>query len=398
MRWGALLLIFGCIPCPVDDAPWGDGDESADGLAPVRDEWRTVLDHPFDVDGVDRLTVGGVETAYNFANRGDVEVYYADTGGRIVVQMRRFSWVAGAWPPESETGETSEDARTDFELLSLWAYAVDAVTEPANLTDTCDAGPTFASDCQLRVYWPGQIQKLRAGADLRVFVPAQWRGHLHVATEDNLQELDDYPDRSDVRIIDLAGSAFIELDAGRVSVRLATDIDPVPACTAEENASCLADGWEPTSACAIACADFGRLQVRTRGAQAIEAVIDTPETLWSTVRLTNTHPDAAECQVRIGGVTPANGDCGEFGPCDCLDCDPATTTTTRVELARPASSSPAGLGYSVDLESGACEEVAFVEGPQDFQNPRVEARGDLTVCAGCLAATEIPSVPRPTAP
>jgi hypothetical protein len=389
----ALMAPSGCADCEDSECITDSDDPIAPGgLQPIRQsQWHTVVDAAFDASAVTELTIGGTESSDNFVARGDVEVYFSDTGGRIVVQQREFTFAT------DDAG-----AAADFDLLQSWVYPASSPAPPVQMGQRCDAGETFEDRCHVRVYWQGQVQKLRAGADTRVFLPAAWAGRLNVVAEDNMTEGADYPDRSDVTILGLRGKAFIEVESGRVDVRLASDAVPVPACTPEANAECLALGWPATEGCAMGCTDFGRVEVRTRGQQAAQVRVDAPASLWMTAKLENTLPGLlAEdgCSVQVGAVVGADvgagGICGSFGACECHDCDPALTFRRRVEVNRPGPDAIAGLGFSVDLQSGDCTEIAFVEGPEDYLSTSSEHRGQLELCAGCLDGVASPAIPAP---
>jgi hypothetical protein len=411
-------------------------------LSPFRGDWETVADYPLNdggvsaVDGITEISIGGVQTGNNFANRGDVEVYFVDTAkevpgigvvrDHVIIQMREFTFAA------DET-----EAQADFDNLDPWMYpGSGSPSAPDNFMegyDECnprgpngelalngecagsgaaclydadcggEAGscvPTdilgWADQCQVRVYWKGQNQKLRVGADFRVFMPAAYEGRVNIVTEDNVQEAQNYPDLSDITIVDLAGTAFIDSDAANIDIRLSDAVEPVPVCDAMMQQECLDMGWTPMLTCATVCTDFGRVQIRPRGQQPIEINIDAPSSLWMTAKLTNTLPGLTaddECKVDIGGEIPegAMASCGDFGTCECLDCESNLPFKRRVEINKPSIDSISGLGYSIDVESGDCAEKEFVTGPDDFMAPMTDLRGNLTLCSGCLDSLSAPA-------
>ena len=91
-----------------------------------------------------------------------------------------------------------------------------------------------------------------------------------------------------------------------------------------------------------------------------------------------------ECKVDIGGEIPegAMASCGDFGTCECLDCESNLPFKRRVEINRPGPNSISGLGYSIDVESGDCAEKEFVTGPDDFTAPMTGLRGRYTDSSG----------------
>lgn len=381
-----LAPLLALVPACSDDQPKPPGDQE-----PFRSDWQTVANWPFDPGAVATLNVGGIETSDNYANRGDIEVYYTLTENRIVVQMREFSFA-----PDLATAEE------DFETLEPWMYTASSPQPPdeleasspdANCQYIDPAAPDVAvpwpDGCYVRAYYRGQIQLQRAGADIRVFLPVGWEGDLNLITQDNLAEPEDYPDRGDITIAGLAGSASVALDSGEVDIRLDPNIEPVPICSAQQNADCEAVGWDTTDPSCTACTTFGRIRVTTRGEQPITTTIDAPASLWVNGTFDNTQP----------GLNPSSEptctldvDCDGFGGCNWIEMEASQPWKGRVELNKP-SASLEGLGYNLNVVSGACAEIEVANSPDDFMMPVSEVRGDSVLCTGCLADLSIPDAP-----
>ena len=365
----------------------GNGTTPGD-LQPYRQAWTTVADIPFVNADITTLNVGGIEDSANFVNRGDIEIYYTLPDDRIVVQMRKFTFA------DSDAG-----AQEDFDRTIPWLYTgslespgeieADDPTRNCVYTDpmTGELLAAWPDQCSIRIYFEGQSQKLRVGADMRVFLPAAWEGTLNVATTDNVEEIEDYPDRGNVTVLGLRGTSSIEVDSGDVNVRLADSTEPVPVCSAQQNADCDAVGWDTNDPSCAACQVFGRVAVTTRGEQPTSITVDAPSDLWINGTLDNTQP----------GLSPstepncdANIDCDAFGGCVFLEEDVNKPWRRRVELNQP-SASLAGLGFNINIASGACAPVKYADGPDDYLMPKEKDGGQTTLCSGCLADMQAPT-------
>jgi hypothetical protein len=346
-------------------------------LAPFRGDWETVAEWPFD-GSASSINIGGALDSDNFANRGNIEVYYIDTPN-IIIQMRKFTFAADA-------AGASEDYAKMLPWMNVGSKVIPEELDPeatCMYTDP-ETGEAYWQDgCGVHLYYDGQSQKLRVGADMRVYLPAGWEGLLNVTTEDNVAELEDYPDRGDVTIIGLRGSADIQVDSGIVNVKLADGIEPVPACTEAFNQACADVGWDTMHPDCTACTEFGRVRVTTRGELPIQGTVDAPNSLWVNVTMKNSAP----------GLTPSSDplceatiDCDDFGGCSWIDNDPNKPFDRRAELNKP-SASLEGLGYNINVESGACVSTTSVEGPDDFTMPASSLRGELHMCTGCVDGT-----------
>ena len=354
--------------------------------APHRDEWQTVIDWPaFDPSGVERLRIGGDApfNRDNFEARGDVEVYYTLPDDRIVVQMRRFGF-----------GSDEAEARSSYELLGIWAFVGTEVNDPDEIDpnractfETAAGQPLpWPDDCWLRVHYDGQTQPRRVGADLRVFLPAVWDGEVDIIAQDNDFERDDYPDQADVRLHNLRGSASVLMGSGRAYATLAGDLEPTRNCSPADTESCEASGWDA----ACPCSEFHHLLVQTRDERAANVTVDLPPSLWSYISTDNgasgldaDDPESCRADLR----------CEELGDCELISADPIAPWKVVAALNRPSETSTAGWGYRIDLQPNACDDVPFVESPEDHQAPLRERRGNVIICSGCTTDFLPPPLP-----
>jgi hypothetical protein len=359
----------------------GETTEPTGELIPFRGDWVNVADWPFDPSVVGTINIGGMLDSGNFANRGNVEVYYVDSPN-IRIDMRKFTFAADA-----------AEAEADYAKMSPWMFIgakdIPDDIDPLNACQFQDpeTGETYWQDaCGVHLYYDGQTQKLRVGADIRVFIPSTWEGQLNVTTQDNMGEPENYPDRGDVTILDLPGSAEISVDSASVNVRLADNVEPVPGCTAELNQQCADAGWDTSDPAVCPCNEFGLVRVTTRGEQPIQGTVDVPAALWTLADLNITQPGLGPDSECVSTIECDSFDTG----CSWLDNDDNKPFDRRAELNKPESSLE-GLGYGVKIESGACATIETVEGPDDFMAPSPELRGELLVCSGCLGDMSAPS-------
>lgn len=365
------VLLLGCVG---DDPRAGDTDSGLrDGPRPFEDDWTLELDQPFDPSAVHSLRIGGRASNGNFANRGDIQVLYADTD-RIRVEVRRFTFA-----------NDEAEAQADFDRLSLWAYATTGnPTPPAQMdpADGCfDPGGqgSWPDGCQLRIYYDGLQQLARAGADLRVTLPRSFTGELDVVTEDNAADAD-YHDRSRVCIEDLPGSANVELGAGEAFVLLAPDVSPFPLCTEDDVADCESQGWAPGCACLVAQGQASNLLVRSGDGQAADATVDVPEDLWARYSLL-IMGDSGDCTATV------DAGAGQLQPNLDLQDGPSAAFGTLNQPPLPALQ---GAGYGLALQSDGCGVVTWTPSPSHFvgeghgEEQETFPRGNLSMCAGCL--------------
>ena len=186
-------------------AACGGDDNPSSTLIPFRDNWQVEAEVPFDyLDGdgnpqISSISIGNsTPISDNFMNRGDVIVQFADTD-TITIELRRF------------TMATNEDlAQEDYDALQLWAYSAGAA-RPEDLdpeTDCTQGG--WQNDCRILVYYDGQTQLSRSGADIRVTMPSNYRHTLNIATADNDTD-SDYHNRSNVCVQNPNGTVDIDL-------------------------------------------------------------------------------------------------------------------------------------------------------------------------------------------
>lgn len=360
---------------------------------PYRDHWIIEADLDFihvDDQGLPLifdLTIGGQLTNDNFANHGDVIVSFDGPPDRILVELRRFTY-----------SDSEAAAQEDFDDLSLWAYsAPPGRPQDQDPADDCVAGG-WHDGCSIRVYFDGLSQLMRAGTDLRVTLPPDYRRRVSVVTEDNDQDRH-YLDRADVCISNLHASASVETDSGNVWVSLAPDATPVPSCTPQQIQSCedwtVLDGagmqvpapWAPECDCiAVGGGQFGLLDIENRADERSNVTIDVPAMLWTAITVENQDEgqDAAGEHCEASVTVP--------------DFEPAQTGNDFPWQARGSASFPGppailGAGFQVLASSSGCGEVVFTPDPESYVGEGNEAaqpseeRGNLQVCSGCIVQT-----------
>lgn len=334
-------------------------------LIPIRDQWRIELDAAFDPSVISQLAIGGTTVNDNFANRGDVIVQFDGAPGRIVVELRRFTM-------------THEDRDPDeaLEPLGLWAYdASDGVALPNELPEsTCTE--QWHPGCALRVFHYGQAQPVRSGADIKVTLPADYRGHLDVETQDNVAD-DTYPVRGDVCMLGLPGTATVALESGRAWLSLAADIQVAPACTAAQRSACQegSSPWTvqcPCRATPVHNPPLGASRIHASGMADIVASV--PPDLWMTLAASgNNHAACApHCEVTLEG----------FGAVA------ATNTGTVSAVVNEPEGIQDSEGYWIDVATYGCGPVVSLDDPEAWRpDPSAlttAVRGHVEICAGCL--------------
>jgi hypothetical protein len=364
----------------------GDDDSGLTGDSPFREEWKTVVDNrPFPLADVKSLTIGrrvGNAAMSNFANRGDIEVLFDLDAEAITIEMRRYTWQRN----QAEADETAAK-------MSLWAYATSSnPLRPSEMDPTldCTAGDVWQDACAVYVYYDGQSQPVRTGADLRVHLPKAYRQKINIATEDNTEE-PNYKLRGDVKLTNFCGSADIKLSSGRADIHFCRELTPGPTCTAQQIDACntfQVEGAPAPWSKDCPCQSFGNLKVEALDPYAGEITIDMPtSSVWSSIGLrndkngqTNTDPDlyctatmptcaAPSCEFTQSADTPWKAD---------------------IVLNYPGPSAPNGAGYAISAVSNGCEAVFYNNGPEDYVEsatdaPNSEKRGNITVCDGCLS-------------
>lgn len=378
---------FRMIVCTLALAGCSSEPDSTSG--PYRDQWRTVIDQPFivhEADGtiaIGELAIGNA-SGKNFRNRGDIIVEYADTD-RIKVEMRRFTHAA------NET-----DAALDFEKLSVWAASTSFPEAPFELDaeDNCvdpKGEMPWPDGCRVAVFYEGQVQLFRAGADLRVTLPKSFIYQLTVETDDNDADAD-YQNRGNVCIDGLPGSADITLSNGSAWVILDETMSEMPECPAALRAECEQgdNPWASDCGCLADGYGFSGVKITSNDGQAASATVDVPREFWTSYSLRNS-----------GDNVP--GDDRPGASCEAV-VEPSTGVIVRqdnIDLGQdagydvgsinfPGLPAVSGAGYRVSMESDQCLVISATEDPDDFaginQGPEQAAdeRGNLRMCAGCV--------------
>lgn len=339
-----LALVVACGASGEEGPPTGED-------RPFRDDWRLEFSAPFpyapesEDPGIERIFIGEAAPELGATNRGDIMVEFDAPAETIEVELRRFTFAG-----------SDAAAAEDFERIAVVARDADGH----------DCTVRWWDGCTLTLAHAGQTQPLRAGADMRVHLPADYRHRLRIEAHDVAGE-SDYPDRADVCLRGLSGDADVVLDSGVVVAVFSDATTPAPTCTTAEIEECEAEAW---ASCGCT---FGRLASTTRELGRSDMTVDVPHGLWASVSLSNVDTQGESCMldidvpgVELGSVSPVHVD---------------------GELARP-DGAPANLpGYGIELRSVQCSEVAYVNGPAEFEMPLNERRGDLRVCSGCLGAT-----------
>ncbi len=377
------VLIAGC------GGGCGGQPPGTSARAPYRDSWRVVADGDFihtTADGAQifDITIGGREDRDNFANRGDIIVNFDGPANRILVEMRKFTFSA-----------SDEGAEADFDDLSLWAFN-SSLGRPQDQdpADDCVASG-WQNSCDVRVYFDGQSQLKRSGADFRVTLPPDYRYKLNIATQDNIEE-EDYLNRGNVCVSNLFGTATIETESGKVWTSLARNISPAPLCSQAQIDKCenwtqddgngnqVAAPWAPECDCiAVGGGQFGRLEIKSREETAADIVADLPAGLWATVKAEN----GGDGQEQAGEHCDATIELANFAPNETGNDNPWEAFGSINYPGPPAIS---GAGYSVQITSASCEPVAYTEDPDDFvgtgkgDDQESSERGNVRVCTDCI--------------
>lgn len=390
-----LALVAVMTACGNDAPPAGGGSE------PIRDKWRVVHEGPFQVlkdDGLEPnisdLQIGNA-LGYNdnFVNRGDVIVEFTGAPDTIKIEFRKFTFAEG-----------DTDAEDDFDKLSLWAYnaSTGSPKKPADMDDEARCGGEdedgdplpWLDGCAIYVYYDGQNQLQRAGADIRVTLPANYRQDIAIETADDVTE-DAYPNRGNICVSNLNATLDAKLQSGLAFVTLAGDVTPSPKCAQgapDLLEDCLSfmdpDTMEPapwSNDCGCIGADYelGRVKIDSLEPSSADITVDaTLASLWTAFRAENTGQNELGgkfCPSTVEGLTNI-----EYSQND------ANQPWRLVGIANyPSPKAPNGAGFSLQLTSNGCEPVAAVESPDKWDanvtDPESKVRGNVTVCAGCLA-------------
>lgn len=355
--WSKLSVVFtmaatsaACAPMVIGDCGVPLAEDTV--RHPFVDDWRVEVDAEFPhvVDGevkISSIGIGGLTTQDNFANRGDVIVKAGGPEGRILVEMRRFTW-----------RETEKDAQLDFETTELLAHT-GSLEPPYELSednrcalrdpDDPEKLSPWQDACSIRLYYNGQIQPSRLGADFRVTLPASYRGAIFVTTDDNDQK-EDYFDRGNVCVEDLFASLDAELESGTAYVLFEREATPL---------SCDAPDLQD-------CTDFGSTKVETTGRATV--AIDVPQGLW------------AELCLNSDGDIEVDWPAAEIDP-------PDESCKMSAEANRPAEYTPGEEGpYTIVVSTGGGDVPEHTDNPGDYPGSTDQPGQGTAVrlCAGCI--------------
>jgi hypothetical protein len=384
------LITFACDGCDGGTTTGGGGQ-----LEPYRDDWRVEAEVPFPYLNdagevlISSVRIGGRTYQDNFANRGDVIVEFEEGRSTIKIEMRRFTMAL-----------SRANAEEDFEALQLWAYSANQASprKPGDMDPEATCIPTpdkpsnvsWREDCAIRVYYDGQSQIARAGADFRVTMPASYRHNVRIVTQDADGD-NDYINRGTVCVNNLNGSAEIDLENGVASVILAENSLPIPTCTPEQVTACdeyvhqagtddeQDAPWHPDCPCIVETnSSWGSVRVESAEAAAADMTIDAPEHLWMNITARNESSNQSQSD----------------------HCPAVVTMPTFVEDERPFAwsvrgttskpSSFASGGYGTTAISKDCSPIAFTTAPQEFvgsgngHEQMSEQRGNVTICTNCI--------------
>lgn len=361
----SLAILSSCSCGPGGETTDTDSETGDEVSKPFQDEWETIVEnHPFPISGEDNIgsiTIGR-ESPYedNFANRGDVFVYFDQDQEVITIRMRRYTF--------GREGE-KEDI---FANLKPWAYETTSnPRQPDKETNANCLEGTWRDGCTLLVYYEGLVQPVRTGADLEVHLPREYRGRITINTNDNDAE-STYLLRGDVNVLDLRGSATINANNGNVNVRFSEELTSAPSCTSEQIDKCQKEKWDKE----CGCSSFGTTNVTTR---AGNITLDIPTDIWITTFLDNEDQQSASgSDVCVATVE----NCGENCTID-QDLE-QSPWKAQVEYNYPGEPAPQGGGYRIDAIPEQCEIVSFVNEPGDVGKELEELRGSTRICSNCL--------------
>lgn len=284
-----------------------------------REDWSTELDVPI-IEPLTELVIGGDPVDDNFVNRGDVEVRFDGEPGRILVEVRRFT-----------NAEGEQAALDNFDKLSLWAYE-GPVAPPTETAEGAGCYEAWRDGCQIRAYFEGLQQPIRDGMDLRITLPPGSVESLVVTTSDSAVD-DDYPNRGDVTVLGLEGSADILTGSGRTRIELGPNAQ-------------------------------GSLSAITRGAGDMELLI--PAGLWVEAELRNDQEGENTCRPIVG--------CEGGGICSSSEEEPGSPWDVDVVAHDGLGDAP----YQATVSSTQCIEVSRVDDPEDAGMVETKIEGTVT--------------------
>ncbi len=376
-----LLAVTSC------EGDGGDGPPVGGGR-PQETAWKTVVDKlPFPVSSdaaVGSINIGRIDYNGNFANRGDVEVYFDQDAEVISIEMRYYDFSDDA----TAKGDDAQGIEGTFERMSLWAFkSTGNPTPPGEQKpeDDCTVG-AWKSGCRVYVYYDGQVQPVRAGADIRVHLPKAYRGELNIVTEDNTAERT-YQRLGNVTVDGLCSSGTIDLAQGEAKVKMCRELTPAPRCTADQIADCenyVEDGkpaaWAST--CACPAEQFGQLRIESVKPWAGNITVDIPTTTWLNANLANEETDKPhECKPKLESCTE--------GICS-LTSNDGSGYSISGEFNYPGTAAPKGAGFNLTVKSAGCNPVTYFPDEkawnedETLSKPKVEEHGFIKVCTDCL--------------
>jgi len=378
----SLLAGAGC----GDDKPGTTGDDDG-GAHPQETEWKKVVDNlPFPVSGdapITALTVGRLDYSGNFANRGDVEVYLDQDAEVITVEMRFYDFSDDI----TAMGDPATDVQGTFERMSLWAYSASTPAPPSEMKpeDDCTAG-TWKDNCNIYVYYDGQVQPVRAGADIRVHLPKAYRGDLNITTEDNTAETS-FPRVGNITVDGLCSSGIINMAQGEAKIKMCRDLTPAPTCTADEIAGCETfqiDGKDAawSNMCPCKADNFGQLKIEAVKPWAGNITVDVPKTLWLNANLANEETDKPH------NCKPTLESCSN-DVCE-LTTNDGSGYSISGEFNYPSTAAAKGAGFNLTVKSAGCNPVTYFPNAEKWNAdetmsaPVIEEHGHIKVCTDCL--------------
>jgi hypothetical protein len=386
----ALLGTFnwGCNKDPGEDTGMNEPGPSH----PQVTEWETVVDKlPFPTSGdtkINTITVGRKEYNDNFANRGDIEVFFDQDSDVITIEMRKYDFSDDI----TAKGDEATGVVGTFERLSLWAYNENG-SAPAKPTKADMEDPekncqleTWKDGCSVYVYSDGQSQPLRSGVDFKVHLPKAYRGELNVQTEDNENE-PTFPRRGNITVTGdgAAGwcsSGSLKMSAGIGKVKLCRELVPAPTCPAAQLEMCenFKDemgedaAWAPECPCQAML--FGQIRIESLAPWAADITVDIPDTTWLNATVANQSSEKPhDCK-------PVIDNCS--GSCEVTD---DSEYSKAAEFNYPSEAAPKGAGFNLTVLSAGCTQVKYFKSPDDWSEdaePESALRGKLKLCTGCL--------------
>lgn len=359
-----------------------------DDARPQETEWQTVVNSlPFPLAGdapVTRITIGRLDYNDNFANRGDVEVLFDQDTEVIIVEMRYYDYSDDI----TAQGDETIGVPGTFERLSLWAYVGSTPGKPSEQKpeDDCTVG-TWKDGCSIYVYYDGQAQPVRAGADIRVHLPKAYRGDLNIETQDNYNE-PKFPRLGNVTVDGLCSSGNISMAQGEAKIKLCRELTPAPTCTAEQIMGCetfvddegMDAAW--SNLCPCPAENFGQLKIESVKPWAGNITVDIPKTLWLNANLNNEETDKPHnCKPQLESCTDDV-------------CEPSTNDDSGYNVSGqfnyPSPAAASGAGFNLTVKSAGCNPVTFFpddnkwNADETISAPTTEEHGHIKVCTDCL--------------